>query len=193
MKNGLASFLVFVLAAGCSRQTQVAATPTPSQSPTVISTLISTASALPGLPSTPTAGLWLPYDPNPSNAGCGDFVASLPIQGTQAYSQEQIFKQLFEAYLTHFRSPGLGGICRLKDYKVESVLVDQKIAFLAAEQHLDRVAWVEFSVQVSSEPTDWVAGNGELAAAGWVSHKALIVGYARTSTEYILKIIGTGP
>ncbi len=71
--------------------------------------------------------------------------------------------------------------------------MDQKIAFLAAEQHLDRVAWIEFSVQVSSEPTEWVAGNGELAAQGWVSHKILIVGYTKSNAAYTLRIIGTGP
>jgi hypothetical protein len=193
MKKGLAACLAILILGGCSGQNPVIDASTPSLASTPIPTSTGTATSVPDLPPTSTAWQWLPYDQNPSRAGCTDFVATLAVQGTQGLSQEEIFKQLFEGYLSHFRSPDLGGICRLEDYRVENVLVDQKIAFLAAEQHLDRVASLDFSVQVSSEPTDWVAGNGELAAQGWVIHKFLIVGYTKSSAAYILKIIGTGP
>ena len=123
----------------------------PSLTSIPVPTPTETVTDIPILTLSPTATQWLPYDPNPSDAGCGVFVATLAVQGTDAYSQEEIFRRLFEVYLEHFKSQNLGGICRLEDYRVEKVLVDQKIAFLAAEQHVDRVAWIEFSVQVSSE------------------------------------------
>jgi hypothetical protein len=190
----LAACLAILILAACSAQNLVIEPSTPSLASTLIPTPSETATSVPDLPSTPTTWQWLPYDPNPSNAGCDfDFVATLAVQGTEGLSQEELFKRLFEVYLAHFKSPKLGGICRLEDYRVENVLVDQKIAFLAAEQHLDRIASLDFSVQVSSEPTDWVAGNGELAAQGWVIHKFLIVGYTRSNAAYTLRIIGTGP
>ena len=193
IRKGLAAFLAILVLGGCSAQNPVINTTTPAFTSTPLPTPTGIAASFPDLPPTPTAGQWLPYDPNPSNAGCTDFVATLAVQGTEGLSQEELFKRLFEVYLAHFKSPELGGICRLEDYRVEKVLVDQKIAFLAAEQHQDRVASLEFSVQVSSEPTDWVAGNGELVAQGWVSHKFLIIGYTKSSVAYTLKIIGTGP
>jgi len=193
MKKALATCLAILVLGGCSGQNPVIEAATPSLASTPIPTPTETATSIPDLVPTPTVWQWLPYDPDPSNAGCADFVATLAVQGTDGLSQEELFKRLFEVYLAHFKSPELGGICRLEDYRVENVLVDQKIAFLAAEQHLDRVASLEFSVQVSSEPTDWVAGNGELAAQGWVIQKFLIVGYTKSSAAYTLKIIGTGP
>lgn len=193
MKLGLAACLLILILAGCSGPGLSGDISTPVDISTSNPAPTAAPATIQELHPTPTTSQWLPYDPNPSRAGCSDFVATLDGKGLEGSSQEQIFKQLFEVYLAHFRSPDLGGICRLENYQVESILVDQKIAFLAAEQHLDRVAWVEFSVQVSSEPTEWVAGNGELAAGGWVSHKALIVGYTRNDTGYILKVIGTGP
>lgn len=141
----------------------------------------------------PTPTQWLPYNPNVSAAGCGEFTASLPIQGTEKFSQVEISQKLFEIYLGHYKSPHLGGECRLEDFKVENVKGDNRISFLAQEQKVDFVNTIEYSVQVKEAPTGWLAGNGEMAPDGWIVHKFLIIGVTKVNDQYVLKLIGTGP
>jgi hypothetical protein len=193
MKNDAVVLLVLLFLFGCSGQSRMPGTPTPSLTQVFLPTSTEAATAPSDFLPSPTVGQWLPYNPNSSDQGCGAFIATLPSLGTNGLSQEEIFRRLFDGYLAHFRSPDLGSDCRLENYRVENVIIDSKIAFLAGEQKVDQVAWVIFSVQVTEVPTEWIAGNGELAAQGWVSHKSLIVGFTKSSTNYTLKLIGTGP
>jgi hypothetical protein len=188
------SFFLAVLLMGCnsaptSTERPVPASPTATHplstpTPTVI---LYTATAV----ISPTPKEWLPYNPNVSAEGCGEFTATLPVKGTENLSQLEISKKLFEIYLGHYKSPELGGLCRLEDFKVENV--ENRFANLAAEQHVGFVTTVEYSLQVKEAPTDWAAGNGELAPNGWINHKFLIIGVTRVNDEYVLKLIGTGP
>lgn len=141
--------------------------------------------------SVPKPTDWLPYKADYSADGCGDFTATIAISGTQNLSQLDISRKLFEIYLGHYRSSGLGSVCRLEDFKVEHV--DHRFANLADEQKVDFVNAVEYSVQAAEAPTDWAAGNGELSPEGWIVHKVLIIGVKKDSDEYVLKLIGTGP
>jgi hypothetical protein len=136
---------------------------------------------------------WLPYNPNLSDQGCNAFTAILPVKGTEKSSQVDIAQKLFEIYLAHYKSPELGGQCRLEDFKLETVKGDSRIDFLAKEQKVEFVSRVIYSIQIKEVPSDWVAGNGELAANGWILHKGLIIGVIKVNDQYVLKLIGTGP
>ena len=141
----------------------------------------------------PTQTGWLPYNPNGSDTGCHEFVATIPVTQAEGLSQEETIKQLFEIYLDHYKASELGVRCRLEDYKIENILLDKRIALLANEQNLDYVGSVQYSVQIKELPSWWVAGNGELANDGWIVNKGLIVGVTKVGDEYALKLIGTGP
>lgn len=141
----------------------------------------------------PTQTTWLPYNPNGSDTGCHEFVATVPVTQAEGVSQEETIKQLFEVYLDHYKASEMGERCRLEDYKIENVLLDKRIAFLANEQNLNYVGSVQYSVQIKEVPSWWVAGNGELANDGWIVNKGLIVGVIKVGDEYVLKILGTGP
>src|SRR5689334_14256225 len=138
----------------------------PALTPTAINIHLPTTSS-PILTSTPKE--WLPYDLNLSSSGCGMgmFTSTLPVKEAENLSQLDIAHKLFEIYLAHYRSPELGGQCRLEDFKVEDVKGDSRIDFLAKEQKVDFVSRVLYSVQIKETPSDWVAGNGELATEGW--------------------------
>ena len=180
---------VVLLSMGCNSLPAATALTTPTSStipPTWTSIPITTT---PSVVSTPTE--WLPYNPNYSAEGCNEFTATLPVHEAENLSQLEISRRLFEIYLGHFQSPELGGLCRLEDFKVENV--EARFANLAAEQHVDFVNTVAYSLQVKEAPTQWAAGNGELAANGWIVHKALIIGVTKVNDEYVLKLIGTGP
>ena len=182
-------FFAALLLMGCNFLPAATAptTPTPSTIPTTWTSIPITAT--PSVMPTPTE--WLPYNPNYSAERCDEFTATLPVREAANLSQLEISRRLFEIYLGHYKSPGLGGLCRLEDFKVEDV--QDRFANLAAEQHVDFVNSVEYSLQVKEAPTQWAAGNGELAADGWIVHKALIIGVTKVNDEYVLKLIGTGP
>jgi hypothetical protein len=173
----------------------------PTASPTtILLPIFVTPSTLPTQPviplaitPQPTRTDWLPYNPNGSDTGCHEFVATVPVTQAEGVSQEEMIKQLFEMYLDHYKAPEIGGRCRLEDYKIENVLLDKRIAFLANEQNLDYVGSVQYSVQIKEVPSRWVAGNGELANDGWIVNKGLIIGVTKVDDEYVLKILGTGP
>jgi hypothetical protein len=194
-------FLATILLLGLSACTGSIATPTvkPALSPTVqpeiiptfTGTLATVISSPLAMELTPTE--WLPYNPHYSAQGCGEFTAALSVKGTENLSQLEISQKLFETYLGHYRSPTLGGLCRLEDFKLEDVRQDKRLDFLAKEQHVDYINTVQYSVQMKEAPTDWAAGNGELAAEGWINHKFLIIGVTKVNDEYVLKLIGTGP
>ncbi len=170
MKKGAAILLGMFILIGCSgRQPAIAlpTAPTPEPIPSETSGLTATSTTL---------GDWLPQDPKPRLDGCDDFIATLPIDQAGGLTQEELIGQLFGIYLDRFHKPNLGSVCRLVGASVDKVTLDQRIAFLAQEQNVDEVAWVYFSVQVSSVSTNWVAANGELSADGWIRHKTLIVG-----------------
>jgi hypothetical protein len=144
----------------------------------------------------PTPTDWVPYDPNNpyDNNGCGvTSPATVSTKDAKGLSQAELIKKLFEVYLGYFKSPDVGRMCRLEDFTIDDVILDNRIAFLAKEQHVDYVAYVIYSVQIKTEPTDWIAGNGEFASNGWMDNKELIVGVTKTGNDYVLKLIGTGP
>ncbi|MCL4530660.1 MAG: hypothetical protein M1485_03625 [Chloroflexi bacterium] len=142
----------------------------------------------------PTLTEWLPYNLNNSNNGCGAaFDATLSVTEAKGLSQEELAKKLFEVYLGHSKSPDLGGRCRLEDFKVNRALLDTRISFLAAEQHVNYVAYVIYDVQIKETPSDWVAGNGEIAPNGWIVNKEFIIGVTKVGDDYVLKVLGTGP
>lgn len=182
--------LVLALVACTTIPPAVSATATnipPTPSPTI------TATATPTAIPTATAFEWLPYNPNLSDAGCEPFTASIPVQGTEAWTEEQIGSRLFELYLAHYKNPALGGLCQLEEYVIEELKFDQMIAFLTRDQNMDLTLTVQYSVQIKEAPSNWVAGNGELAADGWIVHKFLIIGVIRDDGQYVLHPIGTGP
>jgi hypothetical protein len=141
----------------------------------------------------PTSTEWLPYNPNISDEGCGEFIATLSIEGTEGWSEEKIGRKLFEIYLEHFKSPSLGGRCRLENFIIEDAKFDQIVAFLTKDQKMDFTVNVLYSIQIQEVPSDWLAGNGELAKDGWIIHKYLIIGAIKDNNQYILHLIGTGP
>jgi len=160
-------------------------------SPTMQPTI--TATAMPTSVPTATAFEWLPHNPNLSDAGCEPFTANIPVQGTEDWKEEQIGSKLFELYLAHYKNPELGGRCRLEDYVIEEFKFDMIVAFLTKDQKMDLTFTVVYSVQIQEVPSNWVAGNGELAANGWIFHKFLIIGVTREDDRYVLHLIGTGP
>ena len=81
----------------------------------------------------------------------------------------------------------------MEDFTVETVQEDKRMNFLANEQKVDYISTVQYSVQIPEVPSNWVAGNGELAPNGWIIHKFLIIGITKTNDQYVLKLIGTGP
>ncbi len=178
--------LCFSLAACVTTQTTVTVIPA-----TILPT--ATATYLPTSIPTATPFEWLPYNLNLSNAGCEPFTASIPVQGTEDWAEEQIGRKLFELYLAHYKNPALGGRCRLEEYVLEKVKFDQMVAFLTKDQKMDMTLTVVYSLRVQESPSDWVAGNGELAANGWILHKYLIIGVIRDHNKYVLHLIGTGP
>ena len=143
--------------------------------------------------SKPTPTEWLPYNPDSSDSGCGEFTATLSITGTERISQEDLIKRLFEKSLAHYKSPEMGGGCRLEEYIIENTSLDERLVFLAKEQKVDYVGTVQYSVRIKEVPSGWAAGNGEIAPDGWILHKFLIVGVSTVDNLYILKPIGTGP
>jgi hypothetical protein len=144
-------------------------------------------------PTVETTSEWLPYNPNISDEGCGEFTAKLPVKGTEGWSEEEIGRKLFEIYLEHFKSPSLGGRCRLESFIIEETKFDQMVAFLTKDQKMDFTVTVLYSVQIQEVPSDWVAGNGESALDGWIMHKFLIIGVIKDNEQYVLHLIGTGP
>lgn len=136
---------------------------------------------------------WLPYNPNISNEGCNEFTAAIPIKDVKELSKEEIIKKLFEMYLNHFKFPNLGGRCRPEEFKIEDIHMDQIVAFTAKNQWVETTAWVEYSIKIDEVPSNWVAGNGELAPNGWISHKRLIIGFLEIDEQYVLILVGTGP
>jgi len=141
----------------------------------------------------PISTEWLPYNPNLSNTGCGEFTATVPIKNAKELSKEKIIKDLFEMYLNHFKSPSLGGRCRLEEFKIENIKMDQIVAFTVKNQWVETAAWVDYSIKIDEVPSNWVAGNGDLASDGWIIHKSLIIGFIESDEQYVLILVGTGP
>lgn len=188
------SFLVAFLVVGCNSVPASTELPSPESPTSTPSRIPPTLTSIPATATQfvmPTATEWLPYNPNYSAQGCDEFTATLPVKGTENLSQLEISHKLFEIYLGHYKSPELGGLCRLEDFKVETT--EDKFANLATEQKVDFVNTVEYSIQVKEAPTGWAAGNGELATGGWIMHKFLIIGVTKVNDKYVLKLIGTGP
>jgi len=143
--------------------------------------------------SNPTPTEWLPYNETPNNTGCGEFIATLSMQEAEHLSKEKLAKRLFEVYLAHYKSPGLGSQCRLEDFVVEGTQLNKSLDSLANEQNVGYVGSVQYSVRISQVPSDWVAGNGDLEKDGWIRNKGLIIGVTKINDQYVLKLIGTGP
>jgi hypothetical protein len=192
MKTILGLFFLTLLLWGCSSVPPATELPVTAL-PTSILPAATAAPTIDTPPARPTPTDWLPYNPNYSAEGCDEFTATLPVREAENLSPLEISRILFEIYLGHYHSPGLGGLCRLEDFKVENVTNDKRLDFLTNEQNVDFVNTVEYSLQVKEAPTQWAAGNGELAADGWIVHKALIIGVTKVNDEYVLKLIGTGP
>lgn len=194
MKTIFLSLFLALLLDGCSSgpiPTELPAPVLPTSTPlraTDVPTSIPNTDT-PSAPPTPTE--WLPYNPNYTAQGCGEFTATLPVKDAENLSQLEISRKLFEIYLGHYKVHGLGSLCRLEDFKVENV--EDRFANLAAEQNVDFVNTVEYSLRVKEAPTNWAAGNGELAGNGWINHKFLIIGVTKVNDEYVLKLLGTGP
>lgn len=173
-------FIALLVLTACERArttapaTDISSIPTPTFPPTI----------------EPLSPEWIPYNPDQKFNGCEPYTPTIPVE---ASSNEDVIRQLFEAYLNHYTSPRLGGGCRLEDYRIENVQQDDRISFLAHEQNVDFVGTVLFSVRIKEVPSGWVAGNGALASEGWIIHKFLIVGVSKVNDEYVLKLIGTGP
>jgi hypothetical protein len=149
----------------------------------------------PILELTPTNPAGLPFDPSlMRSADCMEpYTAKLPIKELQGLSNEEIITHLFENYLSHYKIPDRGAMCRLIDFDIVSVTHEVNLDFLAKEQNVDFVDGVVYSVQMPVLPSDWVAGNGEFGENGWIIHKFMISGAVKVDDEYVLKLIGTGP
>jgi hypothetical protein len=138
--------------------------------------------------TTPTH--WLSYNANASEKGCEIFTPTLLVKEAENLSQAEISRKLFEEYLAHYKSPELGEVCRLEDFKLEKV---QALDVMAQRYQVDFVNAVEYSVQVKEEPTMWMWGRGKLSSDGWIIHKFLIIGVIKSNGQYVLKLLGTGP
>ena len=168
--------------------------PTATNTIVPISTETIESTATVSLSPTPktTSTEWLPYNPNISDKGCSEFTATIPIKDAKKLSKEEIIKKLFEMYLEHFKSPDLGGICRLEEFKIENIKMDQIVAFTAKNQWVETTAWVDYSIKIKEVPSNWIAANGELAPDGWIIHKSLIIGFIESDEQYVLILVG-GP
>ena len=97
--------------------------------------------------ATPTE--WLPYHPAATDKNCELFTAVLPIAEGAGLSEGALAQKLFEKYPGHYLDPDPRSTCRLDDFRVDRVRGDQKIAILAAQQNVDDVVRIIFSVRIA--------------------------------------------
>jgi hypothetical protein len=119
------------------------------------------------------------------------FVATLPLTGTQSQPPHEIAQRLFEQYLQFYTAPDLSGEQgRITGYEIQSLAANPEWQAKAQEYNVDFIANVVYAVKPLYAPT-WLAGNGERTADGWVRNKSQFVGYRRTGDRYELVILGT--
>ncbi len=128
------------------------------------------------------------------NGWTPEFTATISSKEVEDYTQEEIAKILFTQWLDHFKTQDADSQHRLSEYELLKVETPNSFSALRAEEDVDFIATISFSVKPSAFMfSSWVAGNGTVTDQAWIRNKFLFTGVKKDNNLYSLKILGTGP
>jgi poly-gamma-glutamate capsule biosynthesis protein CapA/YwtB (metallophosphatase superfamily) len=121
------------------------------------------------------------------------YIPSITMDAAQGLSQAEVFHQLFEQWLLHYRSEVWSSRDHITAYEIESLSLNESGQYGAAETGVDSTAEVTYSVRPPAQQfSGWAAGSGELTQDGWIRHKNQRVGLRQSGGRYWLLVLGAG-
>jgi poly-gamma-glutamate synthesis protein (capsule biosynthesis protein) len=117
---------------------------------------------------------------------------SMTVEEAAGLSPEEITRLLFQQYLDSYHILAQPDARRIVEDEIHQLTIEPAQQIYTAEFDADHIAGILFSVHPIVPQSDWMAGNGELAADGWVRNKSLFAGLKEEFGRYWLEILGTG-
>lgn len=115
-----------------------------------------------------------------------------PRDGTTGYqpsimasndTEPEIARSLFDKYLKYYESSEVPEYQRLKDYKINEIMIREKT-------NDGFVYSANFSVQGFNANTTWIAGNGD-EKNGWIENKLLFITVKQHDKTFTIAGMGT--
>jgi hypothetical protein len=120
---------------------------------------------------------------------------SIPVKNTANLSNEEIVKDLFSAWMEHFKSQDIDKRIQLNDFAIQDIQFPADLKKCSTDLGVEALVQVTYSYQTITYPApDWNSfGNGELGENNWVNNNSLILGLFIDDHQYSFRILGAPP